>query len=89
MALVKPLHSGDPDVMQFSRGSEVRAPCSLAPNRGLSALLPLSLFGPPRVRSNISASESNSAMIPNQELATSHLAWGGAVVVQIEVPKNS
>jgi hypothetical protein len=31
------------------------------------------LFGPPRVRSNISASESNSTTIPNQELATSRL----------------
>jgi hypothetical protein len=73
VALVKPPHSGDPDVMQFSRSSEVRAPCSLARNRGLSTLLPIVLFGPPRVRSNISASESNSATIPNQELATSRL----------------
>ncbi len=46
------------------------------------------LFRPPRVQSNISASESNSATIPNQELAISRLG-GGAVVVQAEVPNSS
>ncbi len=69
----KPLHSGDPDMMQFSLRSEVRAPCSLSHNKGSSTLLPLSLFGPLRIQSNISASESNSATIPSQELATSWL----------------
>ncbi len=78
MALVKPLHSGDPDVAILTQPSEVQAPCSLSCYSGLH-----------RSDIRISAFKSNTATIPNlKELATSRLG-GEDVLVQAEVPNSS
>jgi hypothetical protein len=78
VALVKPLHSGDPDMMH----------CSLARNRGSSAFLPLVLFGPPSVRSKYIRVQVKLSHDP-QTRACDIAAWGVAVVIQAEVPNSS
>ncbi len=77
MALVKPLHSGDPDVMHFSR-SLLRFE-RLAPSRAIrTSTRPIKYI---RVRVKLSHNP--------QSRACDITAWGGAVVVQAEVPNSS
>ncbi len=77
VALVKPLHSGDPDVMHFSR-SLLRFK-RLAPSRAIRTSMRLIKYIPIRVKLSHDP----------QSRACDIAAWGGAVVVQAKVPNSS
>jgi hypothetical protein len=85
MALVKPLHSGDPDVM-CCRGTSPLLLLPLIEVRGLSPSPAIRTST--RAISDISAFESNSAMILIPK-SLRHRSLGEAVVVQFEVPNSS
>ena len=77
VALVKPLHSGDPDVMHFSR-SNLRSE-RLAPS--LAIRLSTSPINHILVRVKL----SHDPQLKEPSIA----AWGGAVAVQAEVPNSA